>query len=83
MSIAQTAGRDVRQLVVLGAGLDTYACRGALRDRQRVFEVDSGHRWLWLFFETIQHLPDLRVRPDAQRRFEMPDGLRRSAGYPR
>lgn len=32
--------RGVRQLVILGAGLDTYACRGSRRDGLRMFEVD-------------------------------------------
>jgi hypothetical protein len=39
-ALASAFERGVRQLVVLGAGLDTYAYRGALRDRLRVFEVD-------------------------------------------
>ncbi len=37
----------VRQLVVLGAGLDTYAYRGALRDRVRIFEVDHPATQQW------------------------------------
>jgi methyltransferase (TIGR00027 family) len=37
----------VSQLVVLGAGLDTYAYRGALRDRLRVFEVDHPATQAW------------------------------------
>jgi methyltransferase (TIGR00027 family) len=36
-----------RQLVVLGAGLDTYAYRGAMRDRLRVFEVDLPATQIW------------------------------------
>jgi methyltransferase (TIGR00027 family) len=39
--------RGVRQLVVLGAGLDTYAYRGALRDRLRIFEVDHPATQAW------------------------------------
>jgi methyltransferase (TIGR00027 family) len=39
--------RGVSQLVVLGAGLDTYAYRGALRDRLRVFEVDHPATQAW------------------------------------
>jgi methyltransferase (TIGR00027 family) len=39
--------RGVRQLVVLGAGLDTYAYRGMWRDRLRVFEVDHPATQAW------------------------------------
>ncbi|HTX39661.1 MAG TPA: SAM-dependent methyltransferase [Bryobacteraceae bacterium] len=45
--LAAAAARGVRQLVVLGAGLDTYAYRGALRDRLRVFEVDYPATQTW------------------------------------
>src|ERR1035438_1479195 len=39
--------RGVQQLVVLGAGLDTYAYRGTFRERLRIFEVDhpATHAW--------------------------------------
>ncbi len=36
-----------RQLVVLGAGLDTYAYRGRMRDRLRIFEVDHPATQAW------------------------------------
>ena len=39
-SLAAAGDRGVSQLVVLGAGLDTYAYRGALAGRLRIFEVD-------------------------------------------
>ena len=39
-ALAAAFERGVRRLVVLGAGLDTYAYRGTLRDRPRMFEVD-------------------------------------------
>ena len=39
-ALAAAAERGVRQLVVLGAGLDTYAYRHPLRDRLHIFEVD-------------------------------------------
>src|SRR5271168_750730 len=39
-ALAAAVARGVRQLVVLGAGLDTYAYRGAMRERLRIFEVD-------------------------------------------
>jgi methyltransferase (TIGR00027 family) len=37
----------VRQLVVLGAGLDTYAYRNPFADRLRVFEVDHPATQAW------------------------------------
>ena len=39
-ALAAAVERGVSQLVILGAGLDTYAWRGAMRQRVRVFEVD-------------------------------------------
>jgi methyltransferase (TIGR00027 family) len=46
-ALAATVARGVRQLVVLGAGLDTYAYRGALRDKLRIFEVDHPATQAW------------------------------------
>ena len=37
----------VRQLVLLGAGLDTYAYRHTLHDRLRIFEVDHPATQAW------------------------------------
>lgn len=39
-SLAQAVGRGARQLVILGAGLDTYAYRSPFREQLRIFEVD-------------------------------------------
>ena len=39
--------RGVRQLVILGAGLDTYAYRGIWSDRLRIFEVDHPATQAW------------------------------------
>jgi methyltransferase (TIGR00027 family) len=39
--------RGAGQLVVLGAGLDTYAYRGPWRDRLRIFEVDHPATQAW------------------------------------
>ena len=44
---AGVAARGVRQLVVLGAGLDTLAYRHALGDGLRVFEVDHPATQAW------------------------------------
>ncbi len=46
-ALAQAAGRGVRQLVVLGAGLDTYAYRSPFGARLRIFEVDHPATQAW------------------------------------
>jgi methyltransferase (TIGR00027 family) len=46
-ALAVAVERGVRQVVVLGAGLDTYAYRGTLRDRLRIFEVDHPATQAW------------------------------------
>jgi methyltransferase (TIGR00027 family) len=46
-TLAAAVERGVKQLVVLGAGLDTYAYRGAMRDRLRIFEVDHPATQAW------------------------------------
>jgi methyltransferase (TIGR00027 family) len=46
-ALAAAIERGVQQLVVLGAGLDTYAYRGAFRDRLRIFEVDHPASQAW------------------------------------
>jgi methyltransferase (TIGR00027 family) len=46
-ALAAAVERGVRQLVVLGAGLDTYAWRGAMRQHLRVFEVDHPATQAW------------------------------------
>jgi methyltransferase (TIGR00027 family) len=46
-ALAVAVERGVRQLVVLGAGLDTYAYRNPLGDRVRVFEVDYPATQAW------------------------------------
>jgi methyltransferase (TIGR00027 family) len=46
-ALAAAVERGVRQVVVLGAGLDTYAYRNTLRDRLRIFEVDHPATQAW------------------------------------
>jgi methyltransferase (TIGR00027 family) len=46
-ALAAAAARGVRQLVVLGAGLDTYAYRASLGPSLRVFEVDHPATQAW------------------------------------
>jgi methyltransferase (TIGR00027 family) len=46
-ALAAAVERGVRQVVVLGAGLDTYAYRSTLRDRLCIFEVDHPATQAW------------------------------------
>lgn len=46
-ALATAVERGVRQVVVLGAGLDTYAYRSPLGDRLRIFEVDHPATQTW------------------------------------
>jgi methyltransferase (TIGR00027 family) len=46
-ALAAAVERGAGQLVVLGAGLDTYAYRGAWRERLRIFEVDHPATQAW------------------------------------
>jgi len=46
-ALAAAVKRGVSQLVVLGAGLDTYAYRTELSDRLRIFEVDHPATQEW------------------------------------
>jgi methyltransferase (TIGR00027 family) len=46
-ALAAAVERGVRQLVVLGAGLDTYAYRNPFGARLRVFEVDHPATQAW------------------------------------
>jgi methyltransferase (TIGR00027 family) len=46
-ALAAAVQRGVCQVVVLGAGLDTFAYRSTLRDRLRIFEVDHPATQAW------------------------------------
>ena len=46
-ALAEAVGRGVCQLVVLGAGLDTYAYRCPFGGRLRIFEVDHPATQTW------------------------------------
>ena len=46
-ALAAAFERGLRQVVVLGAGLDTCAYRSPLRDRLRIFEVDHPVTQAW------------------------------------
>ena len=46
-ALAAAVEGGVRQVVVLGAGLDTFAYRSPLRDRLRIFDVDHPATQAW------------------------------------
>lgn len=46
-ALAKAVGHGVRQLVILGAGLDTYAYRSPFGDCLRIFEVDHPATQAW------------------------------------
>jgi len=71
-------------LVVLGAGLDTYAYRGPLRDRLRIFEVDHPATQAWkrrrLADTGIPLPPSLTFAPVDFERETLAEGLA-AAGF--
>ncbi len=56
-ALAAALEQGVCQVVVLGAGLDTYAYRATLRDRLRIFEVDHPATQDW----KRRHLKDAAI----------------------
>lgn len=84
LTAAYNAG--VRQLVILGAGFDTYAYRGDLRDRLRIWEVDHPATQAWkrqrLGEAGIEIPPSLTFAPVDFERETLADGLA-SAGFDR
>jgi methyltransferase (TIGR00027 family) len=83
-ALAAAIERGVQQLVVLGAGLDTYAYRGAFRDRLRIFEVDHPASQAWKqqrLAEAAIPIPDnLTFAPVDFERQSLADGLA-AAGF--
>ena len=83
-SLAVAVTKGVRQLVVLGAGLDTYAYRGALRERIQIFEVDHPATQAWkrecLADANIPLPKSLTFAPVDFERETLADGLT-SAGF--
>lgn len=82
--LAQAVDRGVRQYVVLGAGLDTFAYRNPFADRLRVFEVDHPATQAWkrgqLEAAGIVPPPSLTFTPvDFERQMPI-DGLN-AAGF--
>src|SRR5271167_3027992 len=83
-ALAAAVERGVTQLVILGAGLDTYAYRTKLGDRLRIFEVDHPATQAWkrqrLAEESIALPPALTFAPVDFERQTLDDGLR-AAGF--
>ncbi len=83
-ALAAAVERGVRQVVVLGAVLDTYAYRNPLRDRVRIFEVDHPATQAWKrrrLAETAIPLPDsLTFAPIDFERETLSEGLA-AAGF--
>jgi methyltransferase (TIGR00027 family) len=83
-ALAAAVERAVRQLVVLGAGLDTCAYRTAIGERLRIFEVDHPATQAWkrqrLSEAAIPVPRALTFAPVDFERETLPDGLA-AAGF--
>jgi methyltransferase (TIGR00027 family) len=83
-ALAAAIERGVQQLVVLGAGLDTYAYRGRFRERVHIFEVDHPATQTWkrqrLADAAIPIPANLTFAPVDFERQSLSDGLR-AAGF--
>jgi len=83
-ALAQAVAQGLSQLVVLGAGLDTYAYRSALGQRLRIFEVDHPATQAWkrqrLADAAIALPPNLTFAPVDFERQTLPQGLA-AAGF--
>ena len=78
-ALAAAVERGASQLVVLGAGLDTYAYRSKPSDRLRIFEVDHPATQEWKrqrLAEAAIPIPDsLTFAPTDFERQSLPEGL--------
>jgi methyltransferase (TIGR00027 family) len=83
-SLAAAVQQGTRQLVVLGAGLDTYAYRSPFGERLKIFEVDHPATQTWkrerLADVAIPIPPSLTFAPIDFERQTLPDGLA-AAGF--
>jgi len=83
-ALAAAVARGAAQLVVLGAGLDTYAYRAKLGDELRVFEVDHPATQAWkrerLAEASIPAPPALTFAPVDFERETLAEGLA-AAGF--
>jgi methyltransferase (TIGR00027 family) len=86
-ALARAIGQGVSQLVVLGAGLDTYAYRSAPARGLRIFEVDHPATQAWkrqrLADAAIAVPPALTFAPVDFERETLPDGLLAAGFDPR
>src|SRR5262245_43765624 len=78
-ALAVALGGGVRQIVVLGAGLDTYAYRSVLPEGVRIFEVDHPATQAWkrecLAAAKIEPPQSLTFAPIDFERQRLVDGL--------
>jgi methyltransferase (TIGR00027 family) len=85
-ALAEAIRNGVRQLVILGAGLDTYAYRGAFAHSVRIFEVDHPATQAWkrqrLAEASISVPGNLTFAPIDFERETFSDGLA-AAGFDR
>jgi methyltransferase (TIGR00027 family) len=85
-ALSEAVERGTRQLVILGAGLDTYAYRNPFRDHLRIFEVDHPDTQAWKRNRLVEAgigLPDsLTFAPVDFERQRLDEGLA-SAGFDR
>jgi methyltransferase (TIGR00027 family) len=83
-ALAAAVARGASQLVVLGAGLDTFAYRNPFGEKLRVFEVDHPATQAWkrrgLAYAGISVPPTLTFAPIDFERETLPDGLA-AAGF--
>jgi methyltransferase (TIGR00027 family) len=83
-SVVAAVERGVRQLVILGAGLDTFAYRNPFGDRVRIFEVDHPATQAWkrerLAGAGIRIPESLALAPIGFERQSLAEGLS-SAGF--
>lgn len=78
-ALKAAVARGVRQLMILGAGLDTYAYRSDSGDRPRIFEVDHPATQAWkrqrLAEAEIPLPPELTFAPVDFEQESLADGL--------
>ncbi len=83
-ALTRAIERGVRQVVVLGAGLDTWSYRTSMSDRVRIFEVDHPATQAWkrerLAAASIPAPPSLTYTPVDFQRSTLADGLA-AAGF--
>jgi methyltransferase (TIGR00027 family) len=83
-ALAAAIAQGVHQLVILGAGLDTYAYRNSHADRVHIFEVDHPATQAWkrerLSDAAIQIPTSLTFAPIDFERQTLPEGLA-AAGF--